>query len=363
MQNRTPQPPDKSAPGAERIGAEADRWLARLNDGALTPEEARAFNLWLAADPAHEREFRHGQSAMRAVQLLRGESDLAAWMRPSLYERLHGALHDAGQRLQEIARPGRVFAAAGLLAAGAAALVFVSLQPPAPPPAAAPAVIAAPGFPLTYRTRIAEIREIALSDGSLVTLGAASVLDVRFTGGERRVILSEGEAFFDVTPDPGRPFIVAAGPTLVRVLGTRFGVNLGQETVDIAVLEGEVEVIRPEDAGGAIRDSDIKHVLTAGQKVGSPKTGRVRPVETVDAENVAAWRRGELIWVDRPVRDIIADLNRYSDTRIILARTDLADLDYTLALQADEIDTGVRLLAAALGLDVRVRADGGLILQ
>ncbi len=56
-----------------------------------------------------------------------------------------------------------------------------------------------------YSTQVAEIRELPLGDGSVLTLGAQSALDVRFTETERIVRLDRGEAFFSVAHNAARP--------------------------------------------------------------------------------------------------------------------------------------------------------------
>ncbi|HAE27402.1 MAG TPA: hypothetical protein DCG58_09600 [Hyphomonas adhaerens] len=343
-----------------RIEEEAAAWHARLNTGMLSGQEARAFNEWLADDPEHERIFRKGQEAMRNVSLMQGEADLADLMRPTPYQRISNSLYAARLWLARRVRSGRIYPFAAV-AAACFALAFALLGTKTTVKPEAPVTVAAEQ-PL-FETATAEIRTIALPDGSTVTLGASSGLDVRFSDHERRVVLSEGEAFFEVEKDPARPFIVAAGGTLVRVRGTKFDVNLGAGQVDVAVLEGRVEVIRPENRNADIRDIDIKHVLTAGQKVATPASGQIEPVKTVEAGSVAAWRRGELIWSDEPVRDIIVDLNRYSENPIVLADASLGDLEYTLVIQADEVRAGVQLLAASLGLQINEAPDGGLILE
>ena len=63
------------------------------------------------------------------------------------------------------------------------------------------------------------------------------------------------------------------------------------------------------------------------------------------------------------MRDIIVDLNRYSENPIVLADASLGDLEYTLVIQADEVRAGVQLLAASLGLQINEAPDGGLILE
>lgn len=348
----------------ERLDARraAAYWHTRLGNGPLAPDEARTFNAWLRADPEHERRFREGQAALRYGMLLKEDPDIRTHIRPTGLQRLRSDLYDL------IRAPGRGWrgpaawiAGGGALAAACAALGIALMAPVGPAPASPDTLQMAVRPAPAHATGKAEIREIELPDGSLLTLGAASAIDLAFTEGERRVILREGEAFFDVRRDEERPFLVQARSTLVRVLGTRFDVNLGSDIVDIAVLDGRVEVIRA--AGPDIRDDDIKHVLTAGQRVAAGHAGPVRPVETIDAENVAAWRRGELILIDRPVAEIIADLNRYSEAPIILARPGVADLELTLGIHVDDIPRGVRLLATSLDLTVTEGDDGRIILQ
>lgn len=346
-------PADRDA----RIGREADRWLVLHAQGPLAPDDARAFNQWLSADPEHEAHYRAGQAALRQVPLMRGLDEIEALMKPSPYERVYGAFRGLARWLASVVRrPAIRWAVLGTAAAGAAvAVAVVSVRPPLlSPDRVAPA---------HHATAVAQIRDVALADGSVVTLGAASAMTVAFSAAERRVTLSAGEAFFDVRADAARPFVVAAGNTLVRVLGTKFDVSLGSEVIDVAVSEGRVEVIRPEGDVRVIDERDIKHVLVAGQRVSAPKAGRVRPVQTIAIENVAAWRRGELVWVDTPVRDIVADLNRYSERTIVLGDAATGAIDLTLAFQVADVDGAATLLAATLGVDAIERADGTLVLR
>ena len=337
---------------------EADRWSIRLADGPLSADEARAFNQWMAADATHESAFRSAQALRHEMAHLPMLDRYDDWMRPSLYERVVGGFARFRARLartrpfqRRAAFAGSAVAAAGVaLVMAAANLVAISPTPSAPVIAAEPPV----------QTGIAEVRDVALPDGSVVTIGAASSIRVAFSDEERRIVLSAGEAFFDVVKDAERPFLVVAENTIVRVLGTKFDVSLATDGVDVAVSEGRVEVIRPEAPREAIREQDVKHVLLAGQKVTTPHRGRVEPVQTIDAEDVAAWRRGELVWTDTPLKDIIADLNRYSEGGIALRAGGVADLDYTLSVQADDVSRAVRLIAASLDLDV-VEAPGGEI--
>lgn len=344
------------------VGLEADRWSLRLGQGPLTADEARLFNQWMAANPKHEQAFQVAQALRHEMPHVKNLGVYREWMRPSLYESLVGRLHLIVQKLtKQPSQPRYRWSALGGLAAVttvAFALVLLNSNDLDGPTVSFVEI----GLP-PVETQIAEVKDLTLPDGSIITIGAASSVSVAYTENERRVILKDGEAFFDVKKDKDRPFIVVAQNTLVRVLGTKFNVSLGADVIDVAVSEGRVEVIRPDAGRTQIRESDVKHVLTAGQKVSTPKRGRVEPVQTIKVEDVASWRRGELVWADTQLRDIVADLNRYSEDGIELRARSYADLEFTLAVQADDIPAAVALIAASLNLDVDAQSDGKLVLR
>lgn len=347
----------EKTPVDAEVQSAADRWVMKLADGVLQPDEARAFNAWLTTHPSHEIAFDAAQDAYERAAVLRNDPRLDDWLRPSVYERLAAFVARASDVASGLARPRRALpalGAAGLAIAAAVAIVIaVRPEPVAAPGAIEPDIV----------TAAAEIRETVLPDGSVVTLGAASSIDIQFSENERRVVLGAGEAFFEVERDEDRPFIVLADETLVRVIGTKFDVSLGLSAVDVAVSEGRVEVIRPKAATAPIKDADVQHVLTAGQRVSAIKSGRVQPVVAVDVSEVAAWRRGELVWENAPVGDIIADLDRYADHRIALEQDDVSALRYTFAFQAENIDQAVDIIADTLGLELVTRANGDVVLR
>lgn len=339
----------------DAAGARADYWSGRMASGPLTSNEARDFNQWIAADPAHERAFQAAQALRKELTHIRDLDEYRDWLTPSPYERIAKSVNACQENLAVRIKHPYAILGAGFAAAMLAvfAAVLISTEGTPSKPAILPSVV----------TNVAEVRDLTLSDGSVVTVGAASSVTEAFTARERRVILSAGEAFFDVEKDAERPFIVVAGDTLVRVRGTKFDVSLGSDAVNIAVSEGRVEVIQPEGAPDAIRDRDIKHILLAGQRAVTSSDGRVQPVRQIKAEDVASWRRGELAWADTPIKDIIADLNRYSTREIELRAGRVADLEYTLAVRADDIPGAVNLIAASLGLEIEEADRGKLILR
>ena len=124
------------------------------------------------------------------------------------------------------------------------------------------------------RPGIAEVREIHLSDGSEVTLGARSSLEVAFRLHERRVALTSGLAFFSVSKNPSRPFIVLVGDKEVRVVGTKFEVRRDPAGMRVSVVEGTVEVMQvPERASETSREAPRTVRLAA--KVTQPASATI----------------------------------------------------------------------------------------
>lgn len=93
-----------------------------------------------------------------------------------------------------------------------------------------------------YSTGVGIRRVVQLADGSRINLNTATVIEVALKRHRRTVHLLKGEALFDVAHDASRPFLVMAGPTTLRVLGTAFNVRLRQELVELTVTRGMVGV-------------------------------------------------------------------------------------------------------------------------
>lgn len=204
---------------------EAAAWLARLNARAVSTADVEAFYAW-RRDDANARAFRKAETVWEASGRLAADPDIAC------------AVADALGRPAE-PRPWRrrgVLAAGAALAAAAVGGLYFTM-------------------PERVRTAVGEQRIIRLEDGSRVHVNTGSSLRIAFSGEARRVVLEQGEAFFTVTPDPGRPFIVAAGDAEIRALGTRFLVRR-EDTVHVALAEGSVAVSLGDES---------RQVLEAGQ--------------------------------------------------------------------------------------------------
>ena len=342
----------QKADDAAAIDKTAAAWLARGEIERLTPAERADLEAWLDADARHRGAYEAvggvwsemGGSEALAAQAarLRAETEPA----PGLLNRIRlGALWDG-------LRPAAPVGAAGLAAVAALAVVLIVF-------------VSGPEesgvqYADARETVIAEVRDEVLEDGSIVTLGAKSAIQVAFSPSERRVVLSEGVAFFSVEKDPARPFFVEAGETTVRVVGTQFDVHRGPEGVKVSVLEGVVEVF--EDAPSKKAD-DQKQRLTAGQRAVASRAGKIAAVSDVSAREAGAWRTGRLIYDNASLREVIADANRYYDGVITFDAPALGDLKVSASFRTDEIDAMINTLTRGLPVEADRPSRGRIVLR
>lgn len=154
-------------------------------------------------------------------------------------------------------------------------------------------------------------------DGSVITLNADSTVTTDFTGTRRQVVLVEGEAFFQVTPDQTRPFTVRAADTVVTVTGTAFGTRLDADDVMVEVEEGSVAVATPG------RPDPVR--LKPGDRLSIDRTTGAVRVTPVPASHIAAWRRHLLIAEGERLGDVLDRIRPYYRGAILTTDTALLD--------------------------------------
>lgn len=193
-----------------------------------------------------------------------------------------------------------------------------------------------------YRTAIAELQEIRLDDGSIVTLGAQSAMAVDMTGSRRHVRLLAGEAFFEVQPDTLRPFVVAAGNVDATVLGTSFNVRLETDATRIDLAEGSLRVSVPGDS--VLAPGDSVTVLHGTGKI-------VR--DHVPVEDMASWRDGRMFVNDVSITAVVERIQRYHPAWIKLADGSLGSQKVTGLYDLTDPDRALRALVQPYGGKVR----------
>ena len=302
---------DDENPDHDAAMAEALDWFTRRQSGTMTSDEAGTFDAWRAA---------HADNA-RAYDRVAG-----LWASPDFIRALEAqAVPPSRPRIS--LRPILALAAALVLAVG---LGHLSGGNPFQPSA-------------DHGTETGQRAEVPLPDGSVVVLNAESAVNVFFDAGKRRVDLSRGEAFFDVRPDTARPFEVAAGRSLTRVVGTAFSVTLQGDDTKVRVQRGHVRVTG--DDGGAPLD------LTPGEG-GTVTRGHARDTAPLEPQVAFAWLDGRLVFHDRPLAEVMARLARHHKDRVVLATARLRTLRVSGNYRLDDPAAVITALADVAGADV-----------
>ena len=287
--------------GEDPVYEVAAGWVARLSSPDATEGDRAAFEAWRAADPAHDEAY--------------AEMD-------ALWRRL-GHVPDPRQRRR---------APKGLAGLAAAALLGAAL---------------AYQLGLVDRMRsdlwsgVGEIAHATLTEGSRVDLNTDTALVLRFTETERAVELLRGEAFFDVAPDPRRPFVVRGNGLSAQALGTRFSVRVDGAERPVEVAEGRVAVTA---AGRQVQ-------VSAGEAV---RLGDGRPPAIVKADvgRASAWREGRLIFSGERLSAVLAELGRYRRGGIVLLDAGAGERRVTGAFDPRNTDDALDAIAATMGVRV-----------
>ncbi|GEM_PF-1427281 len=304
---------------------QAAYWYLKLQEPHVGAEDIQAALAW-QADPDNRAAFDRVQNFWRAWP-----DEVAI---------------SSGTESSKRARPHLFWQAAAALVAFVSLGVWavLSLQGPLSEPSTR-----------QYAASIGQIRTVWLEDGTEVILGGATSIRTIFDDDVRRVVMSDGEALFSVAEEPERPFIVDVSNGSARVLGTTFNVHRGPDGATITVLDGIVQVDPPSWRPGA------SAVLNAGKQVAASLDGEIGEIREVDPLQVASWQSGTLVFADRTLRSIVADLNRYSAEPVTLASTEVADLRVSGNIKLDHIETWLQALGPAFGIDL-LHDEHGMVL-
>jgi transmembrane sensor len=201
----------------------------------------------------------------------------------------------------------------------------------------------------SYRTAIGGLQDVPLPDGSVITLSSDSRILVTLSRNERHIDLQQGEAFFKVAKDPGRPFVVSAGDRRAIAVGTRYDVRRDASELRVIVTQGVVRLESDNGPGGRRRPSTL---LPAGSIALASDAGVVVNSGSVQqAEEFLSWRSGFLSFHDTPLASAAAEFNRYNARKIVIGDASIGSLRVGGNFRWSNAETFVRLLE--LGFPVR----------
>ena len=294
-------------------------WIATLRNSDVSDQDRAGFALWLAG------------SARRRQAM---DSMLDLWADLGVVRELEFTQ----ARPAQAANQSRWWL--GSAVAAAACLVVAILLWP---------LGQVPVETLEFRSAIGERRSFELQDSSRLNLNTNSRVTVRYTEDQRLLQLVDGEAFFEVAPDPDRPFHVDAGSARITAIGTAFNIRRAEHITRVTVTEGVVQVTELGDTGNRVPRQDT---LRASQRLVTTAEG-LGAVEAASDDRDVAWRRGDLVADGISLRELASEIERYHDKRILIADRDLAALSVSGVFRLDNPET--ILQAVALSLDLQVK--------
>jgi transmembrane sensor len=335
------------------ITEEAGEWFVANEDGPLDARESAALAAWFRASPVHIEEFL-GVSAI-ASDLKQARTD-PEYSLEAILTRARAETDAPVQPLWSHAikpvrgRPsGRWFLAAATIAACALLSVGSLLkwsQTPTEQPAAPDGITA-----LHFETRHGEQLTRRLADNSVLHLNTDSAVSIRYSNSERLVVLSSGQADFEVAHEAHRAFRVHAGAAEVIDLGTKFDVRLDEGSTVVTVVEGRVAV-GPTNSSQNRSPPIIE--LNADQQIRVAEGAWPATAEAVDAKRTTAWLHRQIAFDNEPLERVAAEYNRYTVKPIEIATPALRNLRISGVFATDDTDAFVAFLRSLKGVRVEV---------
>jgi len=319
----------------------ASFWHGVFEDHEPAPEERARFEAWLIEDPLNRRAYESVQCTWASMATTGVDERILRMRREALAA-------PQQQRDRWFMRAG---IAASVLGTGLLIGVVVHYNP-----------MGDYGRGGDFATQVGQRTSITLADGSNVVLNTASRIHVNFDGKVRLVRLLSGQAWFEVAKNQPRPFVVEAGDRIVTAHGTAFDVRLeDHDRVQITLIEGRVSVEAVSAEGGG-PNLPVEHedLMPGDQLTVAPTKPAAK--RKADMAKATSWREGQIIFDDDTLANAVAEINRYSAKKIVLADERLGSLRMSGVFIAGHNESFLETITANFPIKVMSDSGGQLVL-
>ncbi|HBP30194.1 MAG: FecR domain-containing protein [Advenella sp.] len=309
---RTPEPQQT------QLVDEAVKWLVLMHSGRFNEADAQRCAHWRGQSSEHQRVWESVEKLNRQFESVPGSLAMPVLNRPRVSE-------NRRMMLKTIAL---AITAPSAMWLGYRAIPWDSLN-------------------AQYRTGTGERRDVALADGSQLSLNTSSAVDVVFDARQRLVLQRSGEIHIQTAHGPqagARPFVVKTQQGSLQALGTRFVVRCTPDRTRLTVLDGAVQV-RP------LHWSETQ-IVPAGQELdfSADRLGAKVPA----LPGVGQWVQGVLYAEQMRLADFVAELARYRPG-ILRCDSSVADIPVSGAFQLNNTDRILEALAQTLPVQIQFR--------
>lgn len=338
-----------SMPDTDSIEEQASIWVMRLAEGEITASDPD-FARWLSESQKHKDAFSKLSAFWDGLEFTEALNDYA-----------ESDVAKASMRQERMARRFRPLKPLLFGAVAASFIAFVSML------GFQSEDLATGSYQEQFETAVGEQETINLPDGSKVILNTNSALQVAFVDNKRRLLLTRGEAYFDVAPDATKPFSVQTDKGSVTAVGTAFSVRLVEKKLNVVVTEGRVALnALPEEPAsrtgqGEGLDTSSEAVIqplnvmevSAGQTAvidqGIEDISIIQPAvlaKTLD------WQDGELSFRGETLDQVVRELQRYTNIRIEIADDQLREQKIVAYYKVGDVERMFEALNIMANIDV-----------
>ncbi len=367
----------RSTDNSRRWSEEAAHWWVLLHGEGATAAERREFLAWVARSPERIEAYLEVE---RLVGTLR--TGKIRWPDTSVEALIEAARASSrpAPLAQAVAPPVQIGGTRAVGAPRRTRARWAAVAAAAVVAAALGAWLWRSGGAQIYRTGAGEQRSILLADGSRVTLNCASAVEVDLRRHRRVLHLLRGEALFQVSHDPARPFDVHADGGVIRAIGTEFNVDLRPHYAAVTVLQGRVAVMSDQQAHLPVPAAPIAPpmggmpqprpqlerfpapagalILGVAQQVFITPHGMSAPRPVNDLAATTAWTRRQLVFEHRPLGEVVDELDRDGGQHIVIDSARLRAREVTGVIQLDDPGSLLEFLSDVPGVRIRRSSDG-----
>ncbi|HWV64962.1 FecR family protein [Chitinophaga sp.] len=323
--------------------------LERYNQGNCSPEEAAIVDQWFENINRHKSTYAADKELDRELDSIRLQ----------LNEHINPA-----PKVRHI-RTGYWYAATAAVVLLAAGLFWFNrqLSPTRATGNFQPPVIALQsnrvirnGF-VEISTPKGNRESITLEDGSSLELNAGSKVRYpeHFGAGSRTIFLEEGEAFFNVAPDPARQFVVHTGELATTALGTAFNIRAyaSENKVTVALVSGKVKVDQLDKNSHPASSL----ILQPSEQISYDRIS-LSLVKSVFSkpEDITGWKQGYLVFRDAPYNEIVTGIeNRYGIT--VVNESNKKEWNYNGSFKNESLKDVMDIICLAKSLSYTIKKD------
>jgi len=312
---------------------DVDHLLGKYLAGEASPAEAIQLEAWLAASPANKQLFEQISNIWGSLS---SEENCTIPDKEAFFKDIKNRASQPS--LSKTIRLKKAFAftkiAASIIGIAGAVILFAVLTKKKQ----SPHTIA------IIRQTEQTILNDTLPDGSIAILNNHSLLQYphQFTG--NREVQLTGEAFFNVTPNASRPFIISAGPVHIKVTGTSFNVRRGADSIEVVVRTGIVRMYNDKDS----------LTLNAGKKgIYRISTHRFSIMDTFNANEVA-YATKIFNFENASLKEIAGQLQKAYGIKIVITNKDLEACTMSSSFDNKSIEYIFEVLAMTLNIQYRI---------